>query len=108
MNGAYSAAPDSGNEPLVQGDANQNSKLASLQRSVEQVKGAMNKNINIALANGSDLEGLELKSQELNALSQGFHANAKKARRQQQWRRIKATGAVIGIAAGCIAAPILL
>ena len=72
------------------------------------MKEAMNRNINIALANGEDLEGLQLKTEELQAASQGFHDRAKQARRKMQWRRIKATGAVVGIAAGCVAAPFLL
>ena len=112
----YAQAPDGTDDvrtPVVAGtntaaEEQQNPKIAALQRNVDKVKGAMSRNINIALANGEDLEGLELKSAELKLMSQGFNDSAKKARRKMQWRRVKATAAVVGIGAGCIAAPFLL
>eukprot|EP01048_Picozoa_sp_COSAG05_P024078 COSAG05_NODE_5498_length_1158_cov_1.705382_2_plen_151_part_00 len=106
--------PDDAREPMVASgtaataEQTTNPKIAALQRNVEKVKGAMNRNINIAMANGEDLEGLQLKSDELRLLSEGFNDSAKKARRKMQWRRIKATAAVVGIGAGCVAAPFLL
>eukprot|EP01047_Picozoa_sp_COSAG01_P010130 COSAG01_NODE_425_length_17240_cov_29.899306_17_plen_126_part_00 len=106
----YPSAPQDGGAGTAAAapQGSDDSKVSKLKRQVENVKGVMNRNIDVMLANSNDLEGLRLKTEEMEALSKGFNKNAKQARRKMQWRRIKATGAVVGIAAGCVAAPFLL
>ena len=98
---AYAQAPDGAEQ-----DA-QTSKIEKLQGQVDRVKEAMSRNIDIAMQNSEDAEGLMLKTQELEAMSRGFNDTAKKARRQQQWRRAKATGMIALIGVGGAAAIIL-
>ena len=88
--------------------SSEDSKISRLRGQVDKVKVAMSRNIDVMLANANDLEGLQLRAQELEALSKNFNQSAKDVRRKMLWRRVKATGAVVGITAGCIAAPLLL
>jgi large subunit ribosomal protein L40e len=102
--GSYSQAPDGG-----QGDAAgpQTTKITKLQEQVDKVKGAMSKNIDIAMGNLEDAEGLRLKTEELEAMSRGFNDKAKQARREQWKRKAKATGMIALIGTGAVVAIVI-
>ena len=88
-------------------EGRQSGKLAKLQSNVDKVKGVLNDNINIAMGNLEDAEGLRLKTEALQLASQGFNSQARKARRQQWRRQIKASGVIALIGAGSVAAILL-
>jgi len=100
---SYAQAPD---DPSDQGTQT-TSKLAKLQEQVDKVKGAMNKNIDIAMGNLEDAEGLRLKTEELEAMSRGFNDKARQARREQWKRKAKATGMIALIGAGAVVAVVV-
>ena len=99
---SYAQAPD---DPSEQSQTT--SKLAKLQEQVDKVKGAMNKNIDIAMGNLEDAEGLRLKTEELEAMSRGFNDKARQARREQWKRKAKATGMIALIGAGAVVAVVV-
>ena len=97
---SYAQAPDDPSDQTT-------SKLAKLQEQVDKVKGAMNKNIDIAMGNLEDAEGLRLKTEELEAMSRGFNDKARQARREQWKRKAKATGMIALIGAGAVVAVVV-
>jgi len=104
MDGAdatYTQAPDGSRDQEAQPAQ---AKMKKLQEQVDKVKSAMNKNIDIAMGNLEDAEGLRLKTEELEAMSRGFNDKARQARREQWKRKARATGMIALIGAGAVVA----
>ncbi len=104
MDGAaatYAQAPDGSRDQEAEPAQ---AKMKKLQEQVDKVKGAMNKNIDIAMGNLEDTEGLRLKTEELEAMSRGFNDKARQARREQWKRKAKATGMIALLGAGAVVA----
>jgi ubiquitin len=97
---AYTQAPDDSRDQAEPAQG----KMQKLHEQVNKVKSAMNENINIAMGNLEDTEGLRLKTEELEALSRGFNAKARQVRREQWKRKAKATGMIALIGAGAVVA----
>jgi len=102
---SYAQAPDGPSDRSA--ETSQTTKMAKLQEQVDKVKGAMSKNIDIALGNIEDTEGLMLRTQELEAMARGFNDQARQARREQWKRKAKATGMIALIGAGTVVAVVL-
>ena len=100
---SYARAPDDPNERTSEAP-DTGTKLAKLQEQVDKVKSAMSKNIDIAMGNLEDAEGLRLRTEELEARSRGFLGKARQARREQWKRQAKATGMIALIGAGVVVA----
>eukprot|EP01043_Picozoa_sp_COSAG02_P033874 COSAG02_NODE_2336_length_9114_cov_4.097615_2_plen_197_part_00 len=97
----YTQAPDPTGD---QGAEPAQAKMKKLQEQVDKVKSAMNKNIDIAMGNLEDAEGLRLKTEELEALSRGFNDTARQIRREQWKRKAKATAMIALIGSGVVVA----
>ena len=97
----YTQAPDGSRDQEAQPAQ---AKMKKLQEQVDKVKSAMNKNIDIAMGNLEDAEGLRLKTEELEAMSRGFNDKARQARREQWKRKARATGMIALIGAGAVVA----
>ena len=100
---SYAQAPDGPSEQISEPPQTV-TKVAKLQEHVDKVKSAMSKNVDIAMGNLEDVEGLRLRTEELQAMSRGFHGRARQARREQWKRQAKATGMIALIGAGAVVA----
>ena len=85
-----------------------NERLERAKVLVEQVKGKLAHNIDIAMANRADLEHLQLESERMEALSKGFNTKARRIKRDQLWRRVKATAAVAAIGSGVVLGAVII